>query len=285
MAQKSGECPQRMLPVAWLAAVILAASIGLSTFYNFPLSIMNHTESFSGIPSSRALLSTTNEALLSGHDCGALSIDDIADTAATTSVGPFMLHETQMGIDSFSHASQCYNGTRLQRVGSCNTFTKPTLPFTSDTNASCPFAEEICESSTGNLLLDSGNLGSDTHLGLNAGPRFTLRHKTPCAPLRTDDYTEIITDSDSGSRFLTYKYGSITHSNNVSESFVYKFDLDKEKPFGDGTSVADYKITYVPHLGNGIARSCAPSLECSYYIRLTKHQCCQRLVVQLDYPA
>jgi hypothetical protein len=189
--------------------------------------------------SSRALLITTNEALISGRDCGVLPWDDVGDT---NTVDPLMQYYTQVGTKSFSYAAQCYNGTKAQRVGSCNAFTQTVLPLTIVKNASCPFAEEVCISNASNLVIDTGHLDSDRHLGLNVGPRFTLRHRNHCAPLRTQEYTETITDKDSGRHFLTYKYGSLTKSANVTEPFVYKFDLDRGRPQGHGASVADYKI-------------------------------------------
>lgn len=190
------------------------------------------------------MLSTANEVLISGHDCGALPTGEVSETDGTQSVEPFMQYMTQLGIDSFSYATQCYGKTRIQRAGACNTFTQATLPFKADKNASCPFGAEICESNTGNLLLESSNLDSFAELGLNVNPRFTLRAKTHCAPLRTQGYTEIITDGDSGRRYLIYKYGSQTQiGDDIAESFVYKYDLDKDKALGDGESWADYRIT------------------------------------------
>lgn len=163
--------------------------------------------------------------------------DELTDLEAQKAITSLTPYHNRINQDSFNHATQCYNGTNASSAGSCNTFVKSALPFTTDRNASCPFDVEICESSTGNLLLDSGNVESDTHLGLNNIPRFILRYTTHCAPLRTHGYTKIITDNKSGRRLLAYTYGSIPF-----QPYVYTYDLDKTVWTIDIMSVSSYRM-------------------------------------------
>ncbi|KAH8585616.1 hypothetical protein B0O99DRAFT_696297 [Bisporella sp. PMI_857] len=207
----------RVLPVAGLAAVISAASV------------------VSGILSSRVLTNPTNEALISGKDCGVLPI--LAEDVTPYSIAPAVLYLSQKGIEFFAYATQCYGKAGHLKSGSCGKFVASTLPYTSNRNASCPFAEELCKYNTGNLLLESGDLDSLNHLGLNIAPRFVLRYRTHCAPLNTENFTHIITAQNSSKRFLTYNYGS-----SGNQTVVYQVELHNEQPDGMVNSPGDYKI-------------------------------------------
>jgi len=188
---------------------------------------------FIGIFSSKALINTRSEVLISGQNCGLI----LSDLNPNISIESRVFYQQQKVADYFSYATKCYHNTKVQGTESCNKFTISTLPYTSNKNASCPFAEEMCKSNTGNLLLDSGYLDSLDHLGLIKGPRFAIRYYTHCAPLNTQNFTEVITASNSSQRFLRYKYWT-----NNTESFVYQ--LDKEKPSLEVNDLnQDYKIS------------------------------------------
>ena len=163
--------------------------------------------------------------------------DELTDLKGQKVMTTLTPYHNRINQDSFNYATQCYNGTSASSAGNCNTFVKSALPFTTNRNASCPFDMEICESSTGNLLLDSGNVESDTQLGLNNIPRFILRYTTHCAPLRTHGYTKIITDNNSGRRLLAYTYGSIPF-----QPYLYTYDLDKTVWTIDIMSVSSYRM-------------------------------------------
>ena len=120
----------------------------------------------------------------------------------------------------------------------CNAFTKPTLPYTMDRNASCPFSGPVCRAEFGNLLIDSGELSSSTHLGLNDGPKFTVRRSTHCAPLATTNFTEVQTTPDSTKSSTIYKYGSY-----VDGGYAFEFENNKTRNDFDELIPGDYKIT------------------------------------------
>jgi len=223
----------RVLPVASLAAIFSVVSVAAGN----PPSVLSWTRLTLivslGIFSSKALTSMTNETLISGRNCGAI-VDEPFEDSQMESI---LLYQRQKFLEWFTYATQCYRETDVQQTENCGTFITSTLPYTSVRNASCPFAEEMYKSSTGNLLLDSGTLDSLDHLGWTKGPRFTLRHRSHCAPLNTDDFTETITAPNSSQRFLVYNYGS------RDEQWTHQVELDKNSLVPMDYSVGDYKIT------------------------------------------
>lgn len=103
-----------------------------------------------------------------------------------------------------SYATKCYYGSKAT---GCEQYVQPALPYTVDRHAPCPFATEICKLSSGNLLLDTGSLDSVKHLGLNQGPRFTLRIQTHCAPLVVNGHTTYKLIPNSTGRSVNFDYG------------------------------------------------------------------------------
>jgi hypothetical protein len=172
--------------------------------------------------------------LISGRYCGKL-------TGEIISYGmffePTVLYLSQESAEYLTYATECYGEAWHPQSEVCGTFTQPRLPYTSDRNASCPFALELCKSATGNLLLDSGELDSSHYLGLNIGPPLTVRQRTHCAPLKTYGYTEVFKVENSSQRFLRYKYWT-----GDDEYFIYQIGLDKKlrlSAFSNG----DYKTS------------------------------------------
>lgn len=90
------------------------------------------------------------------------------------------------------YARQCYSNSFASFLKNCRKFVKPSLPYTVDSNSTCPFAPEICKNQSGNLILDTGMLDSHHDMGLNAPKkdRFQMRNRVECAPLATKGYSE-----------------------------------------------------------------------------------------------
>jgi len=110
--------------------------------------------------------------------------------------------------ENLAYASQCYQVGDVDRPDNCRVMTIPTLPYSIDGNASCPFATGICKQSSGNLLLDTGVLDSYTHFGLNRGPHVTVQVREHCAPLNTDGYSNSSVDpARNNFEFIQYSYG------------------------------------------------------------------------------
>lgn len=158
-----------------------------------------------------------------------------------------MLHHTQLFADDFSYAMKCYGDHKPE---GCSKFVQPTLTYSSNTNGSCPFSAELCKMAFGNLVLDSGDIESARHLGLNQGPPFTIRYQTSCAPLNTDEYAEwtSIRNSATGANqsFMIYNYGTRVVSE-TPYNYVHRIKLDESRStidqYLDSTQGEDYKIS------------------------------------------
>ena len=158
------------------------------------------------------------------------------DSTPSINVGTVMQYQSQKCVDAFTYATQCYRDDGIPLTEACDSFAVPRLRYTSDRNASCPFGCDICKSNFGNILLDSGALDSIQDLGLNAGPHFTVRHATHCAPLMTSGFTETIRDSKTSQETRIYRYGS-----RGNKSHVHEVKL-KETPAFDSTTTANYNV-------------------------------------------
>ena len=145
--------------------------------------------------------------------------------------------------EDLSYASQCYTN---EGEHECERFVQPYLPYTPDYNASCPFASKVCNSTFGNLILDSGELDSMQQLGLNDGPRFSLRYRTHCALLNVTDYTALYTSPpDSDRRYLVYKFGTANQSPWVHAVEQLRKNETTTDFFPGTTGFDNYKIMYV----------------------------------------
>ncbi|OAG01385.1 uncharacterized protein CC84DRAFT_190654 [Paraphaeosphaeria sporulosa] len=218
---RATDAPHRILPVSLLASAIAVASIA------------------AGLLSSRILTTSRDEVLIDGRNCG-VQVNDLNIQAST--IETIMNRQSQKCLEDFAYSTQCYREGDTSQNELCETFATSTLPFTSDRNASCPFAGEICKSATGNILLDSGVLDSHLHLGLNRGPRFTLRHQTHCAPLNTKGFTDTVTTAKSSQSRQVYRYGN-RYGPNGNETYVFAIDIKNEKPVFDGINIGNYKVS------------------------------------------
>jgi hypothetical protein len=148
----------------------------------------------------------------------------------TTAVGPFVLARGSLcgswtyernatnsfaktladTIDAASYVRQCYERNDTKKDSACETFFRPTLPFSINTNAACPFGETVCNGSS--FSMDTGKLDSHFHFGINAPPndRIQLRRVTTCVRIKGVPYT-IVNDTDFGEQ-LFYNAGPIPGS-------------------------------------------------------------------------
>ena len=72
---------------------------------------------------------------------------------------------------------------------SCNTFAKPNLDYSVETNASCPIGPGNCANGDDQaLILTAPNLDSHEDLGINApkADRVQYGYRMPCAPVAHD---------------------------------------------------------------------------------------------------
>ncbi|KAI1766532.1 hypothetical protein GGR53DRAFT_518925 [Hypoxylon sp. FL1150] len=171
-----------------------------------------------------------NEILVVSEDCH----------WTTSSFGPgtAMIQQTDM-----MYARDCYPlvtpnslapSTSSGSLG-CNSYIKRYLPYTVDTNASCPFAKEICKTEDKNIYIDSGYYDSHVDLGMNAPPseRFQYRTTLHCAPLITTNYTTTINASTTKS-YTRYFYGQDMVLNNTYTHHTSN-DAYTEPPYRNGS--------------------------------------------------
>lgn len=177
-------------------------------------------------------ISQGTEVLIQGSDCGRLRIFQ-QDTATVLLANS---RDTREIVQASDYAQRCYQSTSSS--SECNTFSRPSLPMTITTNASCPFDESLCLSQDSNIILDSGLMDSHADLGLNWPPeeRFQLQHKLHCAPLVTEGFR---TDYEYENRtFIRYQYGSLSTmpspcncSLAISTTSIENIDLGFTSPF------------------------------------------------------
>lgn len=138
---------------------------------------------------------TANEVLISSSRCGLFRNSPDDSNATHNDVISYI---TKLSTAGMSYNQQCYGDT--VSVQQCSLYVTRQLHQHISRNMSCPFPgkEKICALNSTNLRIDSGNLDSHEHLGLNAPPkdRFTFREVLECAPLRSREYTQIAPPAD-----------------------------------------------------------------------------------------
>jgi hypothetical protein len=148
-----------------------------------------------GIFSSSAIKAAGADTLTQSSSCGQWFSASNAGASFVMAVASVQ----NITLSAANYASACYASTPdpLQ----CKVYTTPTLPFTTDQNASCPFVPGMCYlPDTAAYKMDTGKLDSNFHLGINTRPedRITYQRITTCAPLNTDGLTTIEQISNPG---------------------------------------------------------------------------------------
>jgi hypothetical protein len=110
------------------------------------------------------------------------------------------IHDVQASLE---YAHNCYMTELSQyRDPSCGTYLAPRLNWTTVSNASCPFGDELCSEISPTIELDTGILDSHWDLGINAlqMDRLGYRRVTTCTVLNdTRHTTNWIKQNDSSS--------------------------------------------------------------------------------------
>ena len=161
-----GRAPQailRSLPLATLA---------IGSFATF---------SVIGIFSSLVAQGMDNKMLISNGRCGYHQL------SLGSGFYIDMMKERQYQVNADTYVRQCY-GNDTDAVA-CSTFVTQQISFTTDTNASCPFAPGMCiGGDTAAISFDTGLLDSNDIFGINGQDmdRIQFRWRTTCAPLDLD---------------------------------------------------------------------------------------------------
>ncbi|KAF2108321.1 hypothetical protein BDV96DRAFT_652889 [Lophiotrema nucula] len=175
-----------------------------------------------GIFSSNVTATSLNEVLLSGKDCGPV----LNVTGDDVLLNDFRTYKAQKLNNALDYASQCYRRNETSQSDRCEILPRARLRYTVNSNASCPFSDEMCVVDNNNSIsLDTGYLDSIDHLGINAAPHFQYRHVRRCAPIVTEGYAKLhIDDQDPSVQFLRYYYGA------SNDSFLYQWRVNVSRP-------------------------------------------------------
>jgi hypothetical protein len=117
-------------------------------------------------------------------------------------------------VQSADYAGSCYYAvTDPRRCAS--TFVKPTINWTSTSNAPCPFNDELCQEKDGAFEMDTGLLDSREDLGLNTPDKSRLfyRRVTTCAPIHTAPYareTVVLVEDIWNDTYMLVDYGVLS---------------------------------------------------------------------------
>jgi hypothetical protein len=154
--------------------------------------------------------STGREVLLGASKCGWIPF--LSSQGPNTTV--LFADQARRPSNLANYAQQCYSSEGSGSLN-CETFINPSLPYTTNTKASCPFQDSICKSKTDNLYIDSGFIDSNKHLGLNAPAEDNVRMRTTfhCAPMTTKSYSSSLQYKKSN--YTGYHYGSFTELNSA----------------------------------------------------------------------
>jgi hypothetical protein len=174
----------RLLPTALLATMILVM------FY------------VSGIFTSYISSTPGNSTLVTGPSCGGYSFtSDPSNSVAATELGKQFADTYQAA----SYVQECYSETASGV--DCGAFVRPSLPFTIEQNATCPFAAGMCVYNDHSAIrMDSGLMDSFWDMGINARAqeRIKYRRVMTCAPVFGEQFIEDGIDPYAGN--TTYVY-------------------------------------------------------------------------------
>ena len=229
----SGVVHRAALPSAVFALLCSAAFLAASGF------------------SSRISSAVGDEVLVDGAGCGVLWLDLEFSSGFDAQIA----RQTQVTVDSDNannYATQCYSSSssssssaaaKGEGILDCASFVVKTLPGSVDRRAPCPFRNGVCRSDASNILLDTGYVDSNDHLGVNAPPeqRIRMRNTLHCAPLKTQGRSSNF--SILGQNYTKYDYGPYLSGpgDNVTlldHTFQFK-SLDTQYPDEKAIAVAN----------------------------------------------
>ena len=97
-------------------------------------------------------------------------------------------HDTQLSLE---YVQTCYlpQPSKSYKSFMCNTMKTASLDWTV-TSGVCPFAPQMCHKTSKVIVLDTGEIDSHNHLGINAPPqdRLSYQRLTTCAVLEDSKY-------------------------------------------------------------------------------------------------
>jgi hypothetical protein len=158
--------------------LVLLALLNLSLFFAAGILVAEVTRT----PGSDVLVRSPN--------CGNWTLNSTQVILSQT------VKTTNDTVTAANYARACYGGP--SNALECNQFPVQRLPYTRTENVSCPFGKHMCFPNVPAIALDTGNLSSHDHFGINAQAkdRITYRKMTTCAPIGSLNYTTSMNYTD-----------------------------------------------------------------------------------------
>lgn len=190
----------RILP-ALLCAIVISAGFAVAGAFSSKISFSSNDG---------------DDVLLKGSSCALTGLEYMIDDPKLQSRQ--LRRIVERVNDASSYARECY-ATNSSGNHGCDGFTIRTLPTAiHNTSARCPFFNGVCMSDSNNLLLDTGYIRSDEHLGLNTpkDQTFAVRHVSQCAPLTTERFKRDYVDGNT--TYVRYDYRDPTFNGTAGYS-------------------------------------------------------------------
>lgn len=133
---------------------------------------------------------------------------------------------TKLSSDAFAAASYseaCYSAN-LSATAQCSTYAARNIPWTQVTNATCPWASELCLSQSQVYRMDTGLIDSHETFGLNAhkDDRLKYRRVSTCAPIDASKSPFMNSSFDAyGNRALQYNLGNVSYLEQGNATYIY----------------------------------------------------------------
>jgi hypothetical protein len=141
--------------------------------------------------------------------------------------------------EAAAYARQCYGDSSNGLA--CGVYIRPRLGFTTNANATCPFASGICLFNDKSAFsMDTGLLDSHWDLGVNAQPQHRIRYRrlTTCAPIHAKQWTTIENITDIGPVIFinagswlskNYTFSYITRNNDIGVGYKLRLDFQSNR--------------------------------------------------------
>jgi len=177
------------------------------------------------------------------EDCGAWVLQD----GTLASMVTWQRDSLRTTTAARAYVRMCYDGaeTAAEMPSECRVLPRRRLHWTATHNDTCPFADGIClDGESAAYTADTGLQSSD-ELGINSPDPMQWQHRTTCAPLKMDGYTEVRSDGEFGENVTHYLYGPVRMLGNSTHSVS-----DWERVGGSRSFTLNHQ-TSIPWLPNG----------------------------------
>jgi hypothetical protein len=251
-----------MLNLAW-ASRENARKVMITCVTIFILAILNATLFMAAGTFSNTLIDAGSEVLSRSPHCGLWNqtyFNIVSNGPNPTSESAFQLSVEFLAKEindvqqSLQFARDCYmSGPSQYWDSTCGTFQAPRLNWTTASNGTCPFGDEVCSDHSQTIVLDTGMIDTHNDLGINAlpGDRLGYRRVTTCTALNDTGHTTDWIRQDDGSLQAFANYGpSVLQETDFTYSYSNFADF-----FTDftGVSTTPYQLNAQVAFGAGVA--------------------------------